>query len=115
MLIRSYKYRFSLLIKVTRLDPLYFNLVDIFSNILDRIGMGDRKDGNQNRKITLHSFWRFVKTTISDLGSVEYSEWFIGHAGSTYCRKKDNEKVEIFLKIEPYLTFLNTQQLKRHM
>jgi hypothetical protein len=27
-------------------------------------------------------------------------------------RKKDNEK-EIFQKIEPYLTFLNVQQLKR--
>jgi hypothetical protein len=28
-------------------------------------------------------------------------------------RKKDNEKAEIFRKIEPYLTFLNVQQLKR--
>ena len=27
--------------------------------------------------------------------------------------KKDNEKVEIFKKIEPYLTFLNIQQLNR--
>jgi type I restriction-modification system DNA methylase subunit len=27
--------------------------------------------------------------------------------------KKDNEKSEIFQKIEPYLTFLNIQQLKR--
>ena len=28
-------------------------------------------------------------------------------------RKKDNEKAEIFNKIEPYLTFLNIQQLNR--
>ena len=27
--------------------------------------------------------------------------------------KKDNEKAEIFKKIEPYLTFLNIQQLNR--
>jgi len=27
--------------------------------------------------------------------------------------KTDNEKAEIFQKIEPYLTFLNVQQLKR--
>ena len=27
--------------------------------------------------------------------------------------KKDNEKAEIFQKIEPYLTFLNIQQLNR--
>lgn len=54
-----------------------------------------------------------MKTTISDLGYSDYSEWFIGHAGSTYWRKKDNEKGEISKKIEPYLTFLNIQQLNR--
>ena len=76
--------------------------------------MGLREDGNEiRRKITLHSFRRFVKTTISDLGYSDYSEWFIGHSGSTYWRKKDNEKAEIFKKIEPYLTFLNIQQLNR--
>ncbi|MGZ5501815.1 MAG: tyrosine-type recombinase/integrase, partial [Nitrososphaeraceae archaeon] len=97
-----------------RPEILYFNLAHTFSNTLDRIGMGDREDENQlRRKITLHSFRRFVKSTISDLGYSDYSEWFIGHLGSTYWRKKDNEKAEIFQKIEPYLTFLNIQQLKR--
>ena len=47
------------------------------------------------------------------MGYADYSEWFIGHAGSTYWRKKDIEKAEIFKKIEPYLTFLNIQQLNR--
>ena len=76
--------------------------------------MGQREDGNENRReITLHSFRRFVKTTISDLGYTDYSEWFIGHSGSTYWRKKDSEKAEIFKKIEPYLTFLNVPQLER--
>lgn len=28
-------------------------------------------------------------------------------------KKKDNEKAEIFKKIEPYLTFLDTQKLER--
>ena len=102
-------------IEKPRPELLYFNVAHIFSNTLDRIGMGDKEDGNLlRRKITLHSFRRFVKTTISDLGYSDYSEWFIGHAGSTYWRKKDNEKAEIFQKIEPYLTFLNIQQLKRH-
>jgi len=40
------------------------------------------------RKIILHSFRRFAKTTISDLGYADYSEWFIGHSGSTYWLKK---------------------------
>jgi hypothetical protein len=61
----------------------------------------------------LHSFRRFVKTTISDLGYADYSEYFIGHSGSTYWRKKDSEKADIFCKIEHYLTFLNVHQLER--
>ncbi|HSF50598.1 MAG TPA: site-specific integrase [Nitrososphaeraceae archaeon] len=96
-------------------EVLYDNLTGIFAKTLDRIGMGSREDENENRrrKITLHSMRRFVKTTISDLGYSDYSEWFIGHSGSTYWRKKDSEKAEIFKKIEPYLTFLNVPQLER--
>ena len=37
----------------------------------------------------------------------------IGHIGSTYWRKKDSDKAEIFRKVEPYLTFLNMNQLER--
>ena len=74
--------------------------------------MGSREDGHEiRREITLHSFRRFCKSTISDLGYSDYSEWYIGHSGSTYWRKKDSEKEELFKKIEPYLTFLDIQQL----
>lgn len=97
-----------------RPEILYGNLSPIFANTLDRIEMGSREDENETRReITLHSFRRFVKTTISDLGYADYSEWYIGHAGSTYWRKKDSEKAEIFKKIEPYLTFLNVSHLER--
>jgi len=78
------------------------------------MGKGAREDGNERRRqITLHSFRRFVKSTISDLGYGDYSEWFIGHSGSTYWRKKESEKAELFRKIEPYVTFLNIHQLER--
>ena len=77
------------------------------------MGKDSREDGNKRRQITLHYFRRFVKTTISDLRYADYSEYFIGHAGSAYWRKKDSEKAEIFRKIEPYLTFLNVHQLQR--
>ncbi len=95
-------------------ESLYNHIAADFARTLDRIGMGDREDENEiRRKITLHSFRRFVKTTISDLGFADYSEYHIGHIGSTYWRKKDKEKAEIFKKIEPYLTFLNIEQLER--
>jgi integrase len=110
------------------LHNLYTELVTAFDKTLDRIGMDTREEeehvvDNNNkiksryyhprRKITLHSFRRFVKTTISDLGHSEFSEWFIGHAGSTYWRKKDSEKAEIFSKIKPSLTFLDFPSLER--
>ena len=97
-------------------DPhsLYIIISSSFAKTLDRMNKGEREDDNQRRRqITLHSLRRFVKSTISDLGYSDYSEWFIGHAGSTYYRKKESEKIEIFRKIEPYLTFLNVYQLER--
>ena len=100
--------------KMPNPDFLYDDLGKSFASTLDRSGKGNREDGNQRRReITLHSFRRFVKTTISDLGYADFSEWFIGHSGSTYWTKKDSEKAEIFRKIEPYLTFLNVHQLER--
>ena len=94
---------------------LYFQFAKFFAKTLDSVGKGDREDGDnyRRREITLHSFRRFVKTTISDLGYSDYSEWYIGHSGSTYWRKKESEKAELFRKIEPYLTFLNIHQLER--
>jgi integrase len=95
-------------------DGIYDDIAKSFAKTLDRMGKGEREDSNQNRRqITLHSFRRFVKTTISDLGYFDFSEYFIGHIGSTYWRKKDSDKAEIFRKIEPYLTFLNLNQLER--
>ncbi|MGA8083661.1 MAG: hypothetical protein WB988_17550 [Candidatus Nitrosopolaris sp.] len=95
-------------------DFLYDDIGKSFASTLDRSGKGNMEDGNQRRReITLHSFRRFVKTTISDLGYADFSEWFIGNSGSTYWTKKDSEKAEIFRKIEHYLTFLNIPQLER--
>jgi integrase len=100
--------------KMPNPDFLYDDLGKSFARTLDRSGKGNREDSNQRRReITLHSFRRFVKTTISDLGYADFSEWFIGHSGSTYWTKKGSEKAEIFRKIEPYLTFLNVHQLER--
>jgi integrase len=95
-------------------DGIYDDIAKSFAKTLDRMGKGEREDGNEGRRqITLHSFRRFVKTAISDLGYSDYSEYFIGHSGSTYWQKKDSEKAELFRKIEPYLTFLNIHELER--
>jgi integrase len=98
-------------------EILYSNTRIEFAKTIDRLGLGEREDEGRNensrREITLHSFRRFCKSTISGLGFQDYSEYHIGHSGSTYWRKKDSEKAALFKKIEPYLTFLDIQQLER--
>lgn len=57
------------------LRGLYVHMSEEFANTLDRTGFGNREDGNERRReITFHSFRRFVKTTISDLGYQDFSE-----------------------------------------
>jgi integrase len=90
---------------------MYHAFIPIFHAVLDLNGFQERDENGRRHKITLHSFRRFVKSTISDLGYQDYSEWYIGHSGSTYYRKTEAEKLEIFKKIEPYLTYLDYSSL----
>ena len=78
------------------------------------MGKGEFEDDNKRRrKITLHSFRRYVKGVISDLGFGDFSEYFIGHIGSTYYRKTEKEKQELFWKVESSLTLLDFPMLER--
>lgn len=102
------------------IKDVYSTLATTFDKTLDRMGgvYAELEDGPNNtkyrrRKITFHSFRRFAKSTISDLGFSDYSEYFIGHAGSTYYRKSEKEKAELYRKIEPSLTFLDFLSLER--
>jgi hypothetical protein len=36
----------------------------------------------------------------------------IGHAGSTYYQKSEKERMEVFRKLEPYLTYLDVASLE---
>jgi integrase len=98
-------------------DPtrLYYKVIAEFQNLLAIVGLDERKEeGKQKRrKITLHSFRRFVKTVISDQTNQDYSEWFLGHSKSPYYTKKEAEKREIYAtKCMRYLTFLDYTMLE---
>lgn len=95
------------------IDHLYVTLLILFEKTMDQLKVGYEDISKRRRKITLHSMRRFVKSTISDLGFSDYSEWYIGHEGSTYYRRSEKEKLELFNKIEPYLTFLDQTTLER--
>jgi len=93
---------------------LYVKALTEFEKLLSIIGLDERKEGKQRRrKITLHSFRRFVKTVISDQTNTDYSEWFLGHNKSPYYTKKEHERREIYAaKCMKYLTFLDYTTLE---
>ena len=89
-------------------QSIYIKLVTGFQQLLELAGFSDRKEGMRRHKITLHSFRRFVKTTISDCAGKEYSEWFLGHAKSSYYVNKPEVRADTYAeKCMKYLTFLD--------
>lgn len=107
------EYQYS---SIKSIKHLYNDMIEMFGQTLDRLGIGDKREdlpGASRREIHLHLFRAYVKSTISDLGHAEFGEYHIGHKGSVYYRKSEKEKMEIFKKIEPYLTFLDYEDLER--
>jgi integrase len=105
-------------------EGLYDFLAGVFAELVDILGDNDGGDNSggsngrnsrkvgERRKVTLKTFRDFVKSTISDLGYSDFSEWMIGHAGSTYYQKSEKERMDLFRKLEPYLTYLDVASLE---
>lgn len=86
---------------------LYIPLTVQFDKVLDQLKIGYEDAAKRRRKITFHSLCRAFKTTISNLGYADLSEWAIGHNGSVYWQVGEKEKQKLFKKLEPELTFLD--------
>ena len=99
---------------------IYNGFVRQFNDLLSTIGKAEKEESGHRHKLTLHSFRRFVKTTISDLGYQDFSEWFLGHnsagLGQTYYKKSEKEKRALFeSKIEQALSYTDILAIeKRH-
>ena len=92
---------------------LYHKLWIEYNKILHAVNMDERKEGMLRRKVTLHSLRRHAKTVISDQTNQDYSEWFLGHAGSPYYTKKEADRRELYArKCMKYLTFLDYTTLE---
>jgi Phage integrase family len=92
---------------------IYTTLVIDFNKLVNQLKFGYENTTRRRHIFTFHSMRRFVKSTISDIISSDYSEWYIGHIGSSYYKKKDIDKFELFKKLEPYLTFLDQSGLEQ--
>jgi len=92
---------------------LYTVMVNEFNKLMRQLNIG-YEDNNKDRHVfTLHSFRRYVRTLISDLGYQDFAEFTLGHSNSTYWRKSTKEKYALFRKIEPHLLLLDQNALER--
>ena len=92
---------------------LYFKINEEFHNVLRTVGKDDRKEGMLRRKVTLHSFRRFVYTTMCNTLDQAFAEDFLGHSGSSYHTMKEEQRREIYVtKCMKYLTFLDYTDLE---
>jgi len=96
---------------------IYPKVLVEFQKVLYLAGFKERKDEGvyKRRKITFHSFRRFVKTTLSGSNDAgyDYSEWFLGHSTrSTYFQMKEEKRREIYAKCMKYFTYLDYSLLE---
>jgi integrase len=100
-------------VRLTNRHPLglYSKMAKHFRYTLLKAGYGSRKQDGvwRRRNVTLHSFRRFVKTTIANqTRNSDYSEWFLGHTKSSYYTNKPEELKRIYKEdCMKYLTFLD--------
>jgi Phage integrase family len=90
---------------------LYDSLLEDFQKLLKETRLCERKEDGvfKRRKITFHSFRRFVKTTIANqTRNSDFSEWYLGHIKSPYWVNKPGERMKIYKEdCMKYLTFLS--------
>lgn len=95
----------------TRKTPKVTSLYNVYNaklnSYLDTIGKNEREDDGRRRKFTQYSLRRYAKSTISNAGYGDFSEWFIGHRHSEYWNVSDEEKIEVFRRVEGLLTFMD--------
>jgi integrase len=106
---------FQVQLKNKHITPrsVYLKIHSQFQDLLEVSGYGERKEGMLRHKVTLHSFRRFVKTTLSDCVGKEYSEWYLGHAKSGYYVSKPEVRAATYAeKAIKYLTFLDYSTLE---
>ena len=102
--------------RTDKVEPrgIYGVLHKQFATLLNKIEMAQRKDGQgiQRRKVSFHLFRDYVKSTVSKHTTKDFSEWLLGHSGSTYWNVEEDDTRELYLKCMKYLTFLDYETVE---
>jgi integrase len=92
---------------------IYTTLVIDFNRLVNQLKFGYENATRRRHIFTFHSMRRWVKSVISDVISSDYSEWAIGHSGSSYYIKPETDQYALFKRVEPFLTYLDQHGLEQ--
>lgn len=85
---------------------VYQKILSEFQKVLEIVGLDELKDNMQRRKITLHSFRRWVFTTISNEVGISFANYILGHKDSYYTPDKQKD-IDNYKRCEKYMTYLS--------
>lgn len=111
---RPNDYLFASYDKDIRPKSLYERIRTEYNEVLDRVGLGDRKDFGlkKRRLIGLHTNRGFLKTLASNAVGKDFSEELIGHAGDYYLLTDEQMSKTYKEKVEKHATFLDFTSLE---
>jgi integrase len=107
-------YRRDETVRTPHVVSLYDRYARKLNSMLTTMGLDGKEEDGRRHKITEYSLRRFVKTTISNAGYHDFSEWHIGHKHSEYWNTDDEQKIAVFKEIESRLTFMDTKAVEAH-
>ncbi len=96
------------------LDNLYLSTAKRFRQATNRLGI-EYEESGKRRKVTLHTFRRFVYTQCERAVGSGYAKYHTGRKTHEYSKSTDEEVAEDFASVEPYLTFLDTSAVEQSM
>jgi len=95
------------LVFATNPYPLHAKIteIDAFSRTRDKVGLTEKYSCTNRHHITLHSFRSYFFTRARRIHDTDIAHALVGHTTylDMYDRKDDDEKLELFMKIEPEL------------
>jgi hypothetical protein len=83
--------------------------------LLDNIEKNERTVNGDRRKFHFYSLRRYMKSTISNLGYIDFAEWQLGHLSSPYYDSPEKDSVAVWNILKLYLTFIDVNAIEaRH-
>lgn len=98
------------LVFATNSNPFHAKMTEIeaFTRYRDRVGLTGKYESTNRHHVTLHSFRSYFFTRARRIHDTDIAHAMVGHSTylDMYDRKDDEEKLELYLKVEPELTMM---------